>query len=41
MSEFGHPVFQELLENGRFNMKAWSESSVSVTGEPPRKKVVF
>jgi hypothetical protein len=38
MSEFGHPVFQELLENGRSNMKLWSESSASVSGEPPRKK---
>ncbi len=37
MSEFGQPVFQELLENGRANMKLWSESS-AMAGEPLRKK---
>jgi hypothetical protein len=37
MSEFGQPVFQELLDNGRANMKLWSESSAKA-GEPLRKK---
>jgi hypothetical protein len=37
MSEFGHPIFQELLDNGHANMKLWSETSAK-TDEPPRKK---